>query len=147
MTDEEHSAYLEALTDQIAVASRQLDQSQQLYERESSEFREIYEKAKTLFDTCKGSWKESPDEKSTVSLTNIFWVFQVLEKTITGLMNDVFERASLQIEASGGLDVKPPVELEHPVSKVRGHARDQEIILKQGELTRPLTIEEVRRLL
>jgi hypothetical protein len=62
-------------------------------------------------------------------------------------MNDVFERASLQMEALGPPEVKPPVEYDHPAPKVHGHLRDQEIVLKQGEHTRPLTIEELRQLL
>jgi small-conductance mechanosensitive channel len=146
MSDEEQAAHLAELTTQITAASKDLSESRSVYESEIGEFREVYDRLTDLFNSSGCSWQNAPDEKTTVSQTNVMFVLSEIEKRLMAVMDDVYEQANIQFEAIGQ-DVKVS-ETEHDTSAMKGYSPlTREISTKQIENSRPLTIEEIQSLL
>jgi DNA repair exonuclease SbcCD ATPase subunit len=146
MTDEEQSAHLAVLTKQIAATSKNLTETQGLFERESEEFREIHDKIERLFNLVGGSWDDSPDQKSGMSQQNTPFVLSTIEAKLGVLMERVFWQANLQAEATGEEIRVDATDHETGENKARG-SFEKDRFPKQIEHSRPLTIEEIQRLL
>jgi hypothetical protein len=146
MSDDEQAVHFGSLTTQLTAVSQDLSESRSKYETESAEFREVYDKLATLFTASGCSWENAPDDKTCVSQANVMFVLSELDKRLTGIMGDIFESARGQFEACG-LEARAP-ETDHDPSAGKGHTSvSPEIIAKQIENSRPLSIEEIQRLL
>jgi hypothetical protein len=146
MSDDEQAVHLASLTTQITAVSQDLSETRSSYETESGEFREVYDKLSALFNAIGCSWENAPDDKTSVTQANVMFVMSEIEKQLTGIMDGIFERASLQFETFG-TEARAP-ESDHDAPAGKGHiSLVREITAKQMEANRPLTIEEIQRLL
>jgi uncharacterized coiled-coil DUF342 family protein len=146
MTDEEQSVHFGVLTKQIASTSKNLADTQGLFERESNEFREIHDKIERLFNLVGGSWDSSPDQRPGMSQSNTPFVLSTIEAKLSEVMERVFVQASLQAEATGQEIRAGDNDHETGENKAR-ISIGREAFSKQIEHSRPLTIEEIQKLL
>jgi chromosome segregation ATPase len=146
MTDEEQSAHLAVLTKQIASTSEHLTDTQGVFRRETEEFEEIHTKMERLFSLLGGSWADSLDQKPGMSQSNAPFVLSTLESKLASMMDRIFEQASIQYEVTG--QEFKLVESDHEIGESKGRTSlGREAFGRQIEHSRPLTIEEIQRLL
>jgi uncharacterized coiled-coil DUF342 family protein len=153
LTESEQSARLSELTEKLNATSGELAAGKTRLESEQKEFQEIYTKLEDLFNLLGCSWEGSPDMKEVISDLNTMWCLGLIENSLTGIMKEVFEQASIQYTETGQ-DVKLPASeggLEGAGSAGKGgHLRltiEREVAGKTPDSTRPLTLEELRELL
>jgi chromosome segregation ATPase len=151
LSENEQSVRLSELTEKLNAVSEELAAGESQLEREREEFQEIYTKLEDLFNTLGCSWEGSPDMKEAVSDLNAMWCLGLIENTLTGTMNEVFEQARIQYTETGKEVRMPGSDSGLDGSAGRGgHLRltiEREVAGKTADATKPLTLDELRELL
>jgi chromosome segregation ATPase len=153
--DVDESSALQRLTDEIVKVGAELAEMSKTKEDTAAEFAALYREIDSLFNTLGCSWDDAPDGKTTPTAANSMFCLSAIEGKISTLVGTIFDKTKTECMVR---DVKPASFLpeDRPDSQSVGsnkHASggvkppDKEVSAKLAESTRPLSIEELRRLL
>jgi hypothetical protein len=151
-SDEDQSAMLERLTDEIQKVDQELVGLQEQKAANDTEFASVYTEVEAIFNLLGCSWDDTPDGKTVVTPLNSMYCLSAIEGELVAMMNNVFEKTKLECSFK---DIKPTTFL--PDSSDAALARHttgatavQRAPEKEGKVadaSKPLSLEELRSML
>jgi hypothetical protein len=157
-SDEEQSALLDRLTQDIQKVDADLEEARQMKAANDAEFASAYVQIEGLFNLLGCPWDDAPDGKATATPQNSMFCLSAIESAIAEMMNALFEKTKLECGVKGikpssflpeGVEIQPQVSTlltKHPVAAAT-KSPERDSTAKVADAVKPLSIEELRALL
>jgi DNA repair exonuclease SbcCD ATPase subunit len=153
LDDGEQSKILEKLTAEIQKVAAELQEIQTEKASNEIEFESVYTEIGNIFNVLGCSWENAPDGKTTATPSNSLFCLSQIESAIAEMMKNAYERTRMQALGRGDFKISEYIseemieQMKHPSTTVAKIVPDKEITGKFADANRPLTLDEMRRLL
>jgi hypothetical protein len=154
LDDGKQSEILATLTAEIQNVAAELKDIQTEKASNETEFEAVYAEIGDIFNALGCSWADSPDGKTTPTPSNSLFCLSQIETAIAKMMNMAYERTRMHAVGRGDFRMSDFIseerleQMKHPTTTtIPKITPDKEIAGKFADVNRPLTLDEMRRVL